>query len=133
MRTYAQKLRDPRWEEFRQRAFGYHGNACVTCGGEDKERGDHHHIHHKRYFKDREPWEYDMDDVTVLCRECHEDIHRCETKWRNMIRAMPSWLVLEFDSMAEAFLEMDPEEYVQWASYCKNHARIFAKRGRETR
>jgi hypothetical protein len=39
-------------------------------------------------------------------------------------------LVLEFDSMADSFSRMDPEAYVQWASFCKNEARRFQKEWR---
>ena len=130
MKTYSEKLKDPRWQKFRQMAFREYGVACTTCGCEDRPGSEFNHVHHKRYISGREPWEYDIKDVTVLCRECHEEIHACETKWRDMIRSMPSWLVLEFDSMADSFSRMDPEAYVQWASFCKNEARRFQKEWR---
>jgi hypothetical protein len=123
--TYAEKLKDPRWEIFRNKVFDAMGCACSTCGDQDKPATRFNHVHHKRYIKGREPWEYDLTDVTVLCKECHDEIHQCENKWRSMIRAMPSWLVAEFDSMADDFMKMDPEDYVGWASYCKNEARAL--------
>ena len=128
MKTYAEKLKDPRWQEFRQRAFEHHGTVCQTCGGEDRGRYESIHVHHRRYIDGRDPWEYEMKDVSILCWECHEEIHTCEKKWRDMIRSMPSWLVQEFDSMADAFKGLDPEDFVTWASYCKNHARNLKRR-----
>lgn len=123
MKTYSEKLKDPRWQQFRMRVFASKGFACATCGDQDKPANDRNHIHHKRYIYGKEPWEYDFDDVEVLCPECHEEIHECENKWRSMIRHMPSWMVQEFDTMAETFKGMDPEKMIQWASFCKNEAR----------
>lgn len=121
--TYAEKLRDPRWKEFRQAAFIFHGPFCTNCGSEYRSIDESIHVHHKRYINGKEPWEYHMSDVSVLCWECHKDIHDCENKWRDMIRHMPSYMVIEFNSMAEAFKGMKPETIRRWASYCKNEAR----------
>jgi len=123
MKTYVEKLKDPRWFEFRDRALHHHGNACNTCGGEDKKRSDFHHVHHKRYITGREPWEYGMDDVTILCRECHNEIHECEAAWRNLIRSLPSWCMTEFKSLVDAIQELDPHGAQGVAAFAKNRAR----------
>ena len=98
------------------------GSHCEVCG----EDGGHAvQLHHKRYRRDTEPWEYANDDLTLLCRECHEDIHDCETKWRNMIRSMPAFMVHEFTAVADTFEGMAASTMWTWASYCKNQARFL--------
>lgn len=69
--TYAQKLQDPRWQRKRLQRLEKAGWACEDCGAED----DTLHVHHNGYFKGREPWEYEDQQLTVLCRVCHEAHH----------------------------------------------------------
>lgn len=121
--TYSEKLKDPRWQDFRSRVFIHYGMRCTTCG-EDKPYTDKHHIHHKRYLPGHEPWEYSMDDVTVICRECHDEIHACETQWRDLIRSLPSWVVFEFSQLADEFsIIKDPGDQKLAAARAKNTVR----------
>lgn len=32
-------------------------------------------VHHPRYINGRMPWEYDNDELMVLCEPCHKDQH----------------------------------------------------------
>lgn len=121
--TYSEKLKDPRWAAFRQHAIEFYGCECSNCSGNDTAQGDGIHVHHKRYIRDREPWEYDLDDVSVICGTCHDRIHACETKWRDMIRQMPAWAIQEFDTMAEMVIGMQRGTQITWAARCKNMAR----------
>lgn len=36
-------------------------------------------IHHKKYIKDRLPWQYDNDDLITLCNHCHLELHENNT------------------------------------------------------
>ena len=123
MKTYAEKLKDPKWSEFRHEVLSFYGDECTSCGGNDTTLGDGIHVHHKRYIRDREPWEYDMDDVTVICGTCHKEIHACETKWRDMIRQMPAHAIVTFDTMAEMVKGMRPHTQISWAGRCKEMAK----------
>jgi hypothetical protein len=100
MKTYAEKLKDPRWHAFRGRAFDYHRKDCQCCGQEtDFSKGLH--VHHLKYIKGREPWEYDMEDVMILCGFCHEEIHEAEDAMRSLVRSMPPWVAREWMNLAE--------------------------------
>ena len=33
------------------------------------------HVHHKQYFKGRKPWQYENDQLQVLCHKCHDLNH----------------------------------------------------------
>lgn len=110
MNTYSEKLKDPRWHEFRRRAFDFYGYQCTTCG-EDSEKTDRHHVHHLRYMKGREPWEYDLRDVTILCKNCHDEVHQAENLFRDLIRRSPSWLAYHFIMFGEALEQIDASRY----------------------
>lgn len=121
MNEYQKKLNDTRWYEFRRLVFRKHGEYCRTCGPEDCNHPLQ--VHHKKYIRGAEPWEYDMDDVQVLCSRCHEEIHECETRWRNLIRSLPSWSMLELTSLVEELEQLEEGDVQQIAAYAKNAAR----------
>lgn len=66
--SYAQKLRDPRWQKKRLQILERDGWFCQMCGDVDKEL----HVHHKFYVSRCEPWEYDDSVLVTLCWHCHE-------------------------------------------------------------
>lgn len=108
MKTYSEKLRDPRWGQFRDLAFSILGSECEQCGLDYKRPNNGLQVHHKRYIKDREPWEYDIADVSILCGSCHQDVHNCETIWRDLIRALPPWATVKMAEMGETIARLDP-------------------------
>lgn len=71
MSSYTEKLRDPRWQKKRLEALQAAGWACENCGGTTETLN----VHHKRYFKGRMPWEYELEWLSVLCENCHTDEH----------------------------------------------------------
>lgn len=68
---YAEKLKDPRWQKKRLEVLNDRDWSCELC--HDKESTLH--VHHKRYEKGFEPWEYDLDIYAVLCENCHLEEH----------------------------------------------------------
>jgi len=65
--TYAQKLRDPRWQKKRLRIFERDGWACCCCHSKNKNLQVHHLVYRKL-----DPWDYDDAVLQTLCDECHE-------------------------------------------------------------
>lgn len=65
--SYSVLLKDPRWQKNRLEAMERAGWCCELCG--DKE--SMLNVHHKKYFKGRMPWEYDSEQLAVLCESCH--------------------------------------------------------------
>ena len=72
--TYWEKLKDPRWQRKRLDAMQAAEVACQRCMDGESTL----HVHHKQYFKGREPWEYDIGQLAVLCESCHESQHERE-------------------------------------------------------
>jgi hypothetical protein len=70
MRTsYVEKLKDPRWQKKRLEVLQRDEWSCTMCG--DKESTLH--VHHNRYVKGRDPWEYPASELRTLCVSCHEE------------------------------------------------------------
>ena len=65
MKTYSEKLKDPRWQGKRLEIIKRDGNKCVFCGETNKLE-----VHHGYYETGLEPWEYDDETLHTLCNEC---------------------------------------------------------------
>ena len=73
-KAYWEKLKDPRWQKKRLGALQDSDFHCQMCGDGTSTL----HVHHKQYFKGREPWEYDVKQLAVLCEDCHSAHHEEE-------------------------------------------------------
>lgn len=71
MATYAEQLRDPRWQRRRAERLAACDYTCKKCGDTKTELN----VHHRKYVRGRKPWEYDDHELDVLCRPCHEAEH----------------------------------------------------------
>jgi hypothetical protein len=71
MSAYWEKLKDPRWQKLRLEAMQKADFHCERCGDGESTLN----VHHKEYFKGREPWEYKPKQLAVLCESCHEYQH----------------------------------------------------------
>lgn len=72
--SYSEKLRDPRWQRRRLEILERDCFTCVECRREDLEL----HVHHIRYIRGRDPWDYPEELLVTLCAECHDRIHAGE-------------------------------------------------------
>lgn len=70
---YEHLLKDERWKLFRLRVMSERGCSCEYCGSTETIQ-----IHHTEYIKGRLPWEYDIKDMRVLCKKCHQRIHNIQ-------------------------------------------------------
>ncbi len=69
-KSYAEQLRDPRWQKKRLELLEEAAWTCKECGEETKEL----HVHHMYYKKGLAPWEYPIDALLVLCKDCHAEV-----------------------------------------------------------
>ena len=70
MKTYSEKLKDPRWQKKRLEILNRDGFACNICGGTE----DTLHVHHAFYSKGKDPWDYPDSILTTLCEDCHTQV-----------------------------------------------------------
>lgn len=68
--TYSEKLKDPRWQKKRLEILSRDEFSCQSCGDTESSL----QVHHKNYFKGREPWEYNENHLVTLCDSCHYEI-----------------------------------------------------------
>jgi len=66
--TYADKLKDPRWQKKRLAILERDGWKCMSCG--DKESTLH--VHHIFYLSGKEPWEIPNGLLITFCERCHK-------------------------------------------------------------
>lgn len=70
MKSYSDKLKDPRWQKLRLEVFERDGFTCAACGCKERTL----HVHHKAYLKRTNPWDYPNDLLLTLCEQCHGNI-----------------------------------------------------------
>ena len=70
-KSYAEKLRDPRWQRKRLEVMQSAGWACELCGDEKTTLN----VHHRHYRRGAEPWDYKRRELQCLCEPCHTLIH----------------------------------------------------------
>jgi hypothetical protein len=70
MKTYAEKLRSPKWQKKRLEILDRDGWCCQSCGDKDSNL----QVHHKAYKPKTDPWDYPEDWLTTLCEDCHSEI-----------------------------------------------------------
>ncbi len=69
--SYAARLDNDNWRDFSREMRRTKGNFCQCCRMGDKVT----QVHHVAYEMGREPWEYEADEVVILCADCHHRLH----------------------------------------------------------
>lgn len=67
--SYAELLKDPRWQKKRLEVMQRDGFRCQHCLRDDKPL----QVHHLVYDKDKKPWEYEDNQLITLCEDCHQN------------------------------------------------------------
>lgn len=70
-KTYAEKLKDPRWQRKRNGILERDNYTCQKCGDTKTTL----HVHHKKYINGNDPWDYPDADLITLCASCHSWIN----------------------------------------------------------
>lgn len=76
MKSYYEKLKDPRWQKVRLKIMDRDKFTCLLCNSKDKTLN----VHHGYYQKNAEPWEYPEESLHTLCEPCHKSI-----EWRMQV------------------------------------------------
>src|SRR5690242_14461580 len=94
MKTYAEQLRDPRWQKKRLEIMQRDGFKCIQCAPVPEEFSDHAslNVHHCFYEFGRAPWDYPDHSLRTLCEGCHEaeraDKERAEREFIQFFRRL---------------------------------------------
>lgn len=96
--TYAERLKDPRWQRKRLERLQLADFACEECSSTTKTL----HVHHKFYRKSAMPWEYSDAELEVLCEDCHEEIHHLRLRLNSAVAALEAYDVYRLLGYAQA-------------------------------
>lgn len=69
--NYFELLKSPLWQKKRLENLDIAGWQCDNCGNKHNQL----QVHHKQYIKGKNPWEYENEQLQVLCNKCHGDMH----------------------------------------------------------
>lgn len=84
--SYADPLKDPRWQRKRLEVLQREGWKCEGCGDHTSTL----HVHHRQYLKSRNPWDYPDDLLQVLCETCHSRISERRAALQSLIGQLDS-------------------------------------------
>lgn len=125
-KTYAEKLRDPRWQKMRLKIMERDEFTCQHCGDKKKTLN----VHHIKYMRGADPWEYDLKYLTTLCEICHEKepklLNDLTDQLIGMLRELPMTAITinalclllyecsdinaEINDLMDIFMSTDPQE-----------------------
>lgn len=66
---YREYLVSKKWAALKRAVYFFYEEECYICRSKDKL-----HIHHKTYDR---IYHEDLDDLVLLCNNCHHKIHNC--------------------------------------------------------
>jgi hypothetical protein len=69
--TYAEKLKDSRWQKKRLELLSAANWKCQAWDCENTQERPELHVHHRFYKRNTAPWEYPDYAFRVLCENCH--------------------------------------------------------------
>lgn len=133
-KTYAEKLRDPRWLRFKKDFLDWRSsvqeknpNWCDQCG---EETEGCLHVHHNWYYTGYEPWEYDFEEMNLYCEDCHERIHSMERDFAGFIRSIQPHECYEMRQVLQAMESARYNGVLKVAlAHAKNRIDSISRRG----
>ena len=94
--TYAEKLKDPRWQKKRLEVLTRDGWKCTNCHNSKENL----HVHHLSYIWDKNPWEYHLSNFKTLCKSCHEEEEMYKSRFNSLVYDLQTmgFLYSDFES-----------------------------------
>jgi 5-methylcytosine-specific restriction endonuclease McrA len=99
IKTYSEKLRDPRWQRKRLTIMQRAGFKCEACGRTQETL----HVHHLIYTRG-DPWEVDDRYLECLCSTCHAAREEVNSMHRAIFEMRPT---------SEIITEQDRKNYIE--------------------
>lgn len=96
MTTYAEKLRDPRWQKLRLVVMQRDNFTCLACGATDKTLN----VNHLAYFAN--PWDAPEHLLETVCEDCHKE----RSEFEKRLRAIPTRTAIRVARSASIMLDM---------------------------
>lgn len=78
---FKDQYKHPKWQKKRLEVLSGSGFSCDNCGISDKQL----HVHHLRYKKGAEIWDYNNGELVSLCESCHKEAHEAKEEIAELI------------------------------------------------
>ena len=117
MATYAEKLRDPRWQRRRLERLASKAWTCQDCGDQSREL----HVHHAFYEPRRDPWDYPDRALLVLCNGCHISRHMHQKNILEFIGQLEPEKVLAVEWFIAGLFGIDVEQAERKVEHWRKH------------
>jgi hypothetical protein len=124
--TYSEKLRDPRWRDFKEQFLNWRCETlqrnrtwCDECGEDTQCRL---HVHHSVYHHSAEPWDYDFEEMRLFCEDCHDRIHSLEKEMAAFIRSIEPHECYEFRAFFQELQNSQHSRHLKIALARATHA-----------
>jgi hypothetical protein len=88
MKSYSDKLLDPRWQRVKNRIIDAANYRCEDCHRSDLTL----HVHHCAYISGLNPWDYDASLLMCVCELCHKERQQQEDAMRVSIGKITRFL-----------------------------------------
>lgn len=108
--SYAAQLQTDEWKQFARAVRKEKENGCAICRRADVET----HVHHVFYDPSLKLWEYDHNDVMLLCAACHKEFHEQLNNFRRHVfkHLTPTTLRVLNGALLVGLTHQDPLEFV---------------------
>lgn len=129
--SYQKQLNSDQWRNF-SAAIRHSRKFCECC----KQSGKILQVHHLFYEPDKKLWDYQHDEVMVLCENCHKELHEQLKKFRKYVfkYLSPQQFQVLNGALLVGLIEYDPLTFVhalaEFASnrrVVENHARAWGR------
>jgi hypothetical protein len=83
--SFYKQYKHPNWQKKRLECLELSNFTCQSCGSTD----DTLHVHHKKYVRGRMVWEYEHNELEVLCEACHALVHDAKRGIDDLLSMIP--------------------------------------------
>jgi len=94
------QYKHPLWQKKRLEALEESEFVCSRCFDGEAQL----HVHHRQYFKGRKIWEYQLNELEVLCDHCHEFTHEEMGFLKTMLSRIPAEAISDVTALLGGFI-----------------------------
>ena len=94
------QYKHPMWQKKRLEALEASEYTCQCCFDSESQL----HVHHRQYFKGRKIWEYELDELEVLCDECHGFVHEDMSLLKSLLSHIPADAISDVTALIGGFV-----------------------------
>lgn len=94
------QYKHPMWQKKRLEALEASEYTCQCCFDSESQL----HVHHRQYFKGRKIWEYELDELEVLCDECHGFVYEDMSLLKSLLSHIPADAISDVTALIGGFV-----------------------------